>query len=157
MTKRKPKRKKNRSKKARKSVTLRSSLLKAVAGIVITAILVVAVGLIVHYLIPSRQTTSPVPAKTMVAVKTPPKIEKPTFEIYPEEKAPIEKPAAKPKIPPGKNKRKMPDDETILKLIDEDGMKIIEAAQQFGVSREHYSREYNKIKKKRNFSVLSGL
>jgi polysaccharide deacetylase 2 family uncharacterized protein YibQ len=63
-------------------------------------ILVVAAGLIAHYLIPSRQTPPPVPTEATAAVKTPPKIEKPTFEIYPEEKAPIEKPVAKPKIPP---------------------------------------------------------
>jgi polysaccharide deacetylase 2 family uncharacterized protein YibQ len=100
LIKRKSKRKKNRSKKARKKVTLRSSLLKAVAGIVAIVVLVIAAGLIAHYLIPSRQPTTPVPTKAPVAVKTPPKIEKPTFEIYPKEKLPIEKPLAKPKIPP---------------------------------------------------------
>ena len=35
-------------------------------------------------------------------MKKPPKIEKPTFEIYPEEKAPVEKPIAKPKAAPKK-------------------------------------------------------
>ena len=100
MIKPKPKRKKNRSKKARKKVTIRSSLLKAVAGITAIIILVVAAGLIAHYLIPSKQPTAPVPTKVPATVKIPAKIKKPTFEIYPEEKAPIEKPAAKPKIPP---------------------------------------------------------
>ena len=102
MIKRKPKRKKNRSKKARKKVSLRSSLIKAVAAIVAIVILVVAAGLIIHYLMPSKQMTAPVASKAPVAVKKPPKIEKPTFEIYPEDKAPIEKPVTKPIIPPQK-------------------------------------------------------
>ena len=102
MIKRKPKRKKNRSKKARKKVSLRSSLIKAVAAIVVIVILVVAAGLIIHYLMPSKQMTAPVASKAPVAVKKPPKIEKPTFEIYPEDKAPIEKPVTKPIIPPQK-------------------------------------------------------
>ena len=100
MAKRKPKRKKNRSKKSRKKVTLRISLLKVAAGLAVLAILVAVIGISVHYFLPSRRPPAPAPAKPPLAVKTPPELEKPTFEIYPEEKASIEKPVPKPVIPP---------------------------------------------------------
>jgi polysaccharide deacetylase 2 family uncharacterized protein YibQ len=105
MVKRKPKRKKNRSKKSRKKVTLRISLLKAAAGLAAIVILVAVIGIIVHYFIPSRQPPPPAPAEPARAAKTTPELEKPTFEIYPEERASIEKPELKPLIPP---KTKLP-------------------------------------------------
>ena len=101
MAKRKPKRKKNRSKKSRKKGTLRISLLKAAAGLATLAILVAGIGITVHYFIPSKKPTPPIaPAKLPPAVKAPPELKKPTYEIYPEEKASIEKPVPKPVIPP---------------------------------------------------------
>lgn len=101
MAKRKPKRKKNRPKKSRKKAPLRISLLKAAAGLAGLSILVAVLGIFVHYFIPSRPSTPPpTPAKLTPAVKTPPELEKPTYEIYPEEKASIEKPVPKPVIPP---------------------------------------------------------
>lgn len=100
MAKRKPKRTKNRSKKSRKIVTLRISLLKAAGGLAVLAILVAVIGIVVHFFIPPRQANLPAPDKPPLAVKTPPEMEKPAFEIYPEERASIEKPEFKPIIPP---------------------------------------------------------
>ncbi len=96
----KPKRKKTRSKKTRKKASLRLSLMKAVGGLSLLAALVAAVAIIAHYLIPAKQPSPPAPIKTPSAIKTPSQTEKPTFEIYPEVEATIEKPVEKPIIPP---------------------------------------------------------
>lgn len=96
----KPKRKKTRSKKTRKKASLRSSLMKAVGGLSLLAALVAAVAISAHYLMPARQPSPPAPIKKPPAITTPSQTEKPTFEIYPEVEAPIEKPAVKPIIPP---------------------------------------------------------
>ena len=98
--KQKPKRKKNRSKKNRKKATLRLSLIKAVGGLLMLATVVAAVAVIAHYLIPAKQPLPPVPIKPPPAIKIPARTEKPIYEIYPEVQATIEKPVAKPIIPP---------------------------------------------------------
>ena len=96
----KPKRKKKRSKRTRKKATLRLSLMKAVGGLLILAAVVAAVAVIAHYLLPAKQPLPPAPVKTPPAIKTPSQTAKPAFEIYPEVEATIEKPVAKPIIPP---------------------------------------------------------
>jgi polysaccharide deacetylase 2 family uncharacterized protein YibQ len=100
MATKKLKPKKHRSRKSRKKVALRLSLLKAVAGLSVLAILVAGIGLIAHYLMPSRQPSTAIPTKTPTAEKTPSKPARPAFEIYPDEKIPIEKPVGIPEIPP---------------------------------------------------------
>jgi polysaccharide deacetylase 2 family uncharacterized protein YibQ len=64
------------------------------------AAVVAAAAIAAHYLIPARQPSSPAPIEKPPAVKTPSHTEKPTFEIYPEVEATIEKPVTKPIIPP---------------------------------------------------------
>ncbi len=100
MATKKLKPKKNRSRKSRKKITIRLSLLKAVAGLSVLAVLVAGIGLIAHYLIPSRQPSTAISTKTPIVEKTPSKPAKPAFEIYPDEKIPIEKPVGIPEIPP---------------------------------------------------------
>ena len=73
---------------------MRLSLMKAVGGLMILAAVVAAVAIITHYLIPAK------PPASTASIKTPSRTEKPTFEIYPEVEPTIEKPAAKPIIPP---------------------------------------------------------
>jgi hypothetical protein len=100
MPKPKPKRKKKRSKKTRKKTALRSSLLKAVAGLSMLAVMVAAIAFVAHYLIPARPPSPPAAVKTPPAVKVPSQPDKPAFEIYPKVDVPIEKPLEKPIIPP---------------------------------------------------------
>ena len=80
---------------------MRLSLMKAVGGLIILAAVVAAAAIIAHYLIPAKQPSTTASIKTPSAIKTPSQTEKPAFEIYPEVEATIEKPAAKPIIPPG--------------------------------------------------------
>ena len=108
MATKKPKPKKNRSRKSRKKVTLRLSLLKAVAGLSVLAVLVAGIGLIAHYLMPSRQPSTAISTKTPIAEKTLSKPAKPTFE----------KPVGIPEIPP---KIKLP---RVAIIIDDLGYDI---------------------------------
>ncbi len=80
---------------------MRLSLMKAVGGLIILAAVVAAAAIIAHSLIPAKQPSTTASIKTPSAIKTPSQTEKPAFEIYPEVEATIEKPAAKPIIPPG--------------------------------------------------------
>jgi polysaccharide deacetylase 2 family uncharacterized protein YibQ len=105
MAKRKPLRKKRRSKKSRKKVPFRISLIKALTGLSLLALAVAVIGLWVYFRIPSKQTTKPSPPK-----------EKPAFEIYPKEPVPIEKPTTiEPKPLP---KKKLP---RVVIIIDDLG------------------------------------
>jgi polysaccharide deacetylase 2 family uncharacterized protein YibQ len=96
MAKRKPTRTKRRPKKPRKKASAKRPLFKALAGLAIVAVVVIATGVLLYYLIPptpaSKATPSP-PAKT-----SPPR-PKPTFEIYPKETGPPARPLAKKNIP----------------------------------------------------------
>jgi hypothetical protein len=98
MAKRKPTRKKRRSKKSRKKTTIKHSLFKALAGLAILVLLVVAIGFLVHYLEPHKEP-SPLTASKSTNVKRQPAAKKPTFEIYPKETAPAREPLAKRIIP----------------------------------------------------------
>lgn len=96
MAKRKPTRKKRQTKKSRKKASVRSPLFKALAGVAVLAVVVVATGIALYLLLP--------PAPPPVAVKppkakTPPATQKPTFEIYPKETQPPARPVAKKNIP----------------------------------------------------------
>ena len=64
------------------------------------AAVVTAVAIIAHYLIPAEKPPHPASIKTPTTIEKPSQTEKPTFEIYPKVEAKIEKPVAKPIIPP---------------------------------------------------------
>ncbi len=94
MAKRKPTRKKRRPKKSRKTTPFKISFFKALAGLAILAIVVVAIGFLTDHFVP-RQTPSPAPPhKSTQAEK-----KKPPFEIYPQEKPSPREPLAKKDIP----------------------------------------------------------
>jgi len=98
MAKRKPTRKKRRPKKSRKKPPVKSSFFKALAGMAILAVLVVAIGFLIYHLAPP-QTLSPSPAAKSPKAKTPAVKKKPTFEIYPKEKPAPRQPLARKDIP----------------------------------------------------------
>ena len=99
MAKRKPTRKKRRPKKARKKTSTKNSLSKALAGMVILAVFVAAVGFLVYKLAPPAKHSPSSSISKSKHVKKQPLHKKPTFEIYPKEKAPAGKPLAKIDIP----------------------------------------------------------
>lgn len=99
MAKRKPQRKNQKSKKRRKNVSIRISLLKALAGISILVILVAIIGIVAHYTWPPKQPSSPLPSEKALNIKKPSEPQKPAFEIYPTEKIPVERPIPKPEKP----------------------------------------------------------
>jgi hypothetical protein len=100
MPKPKPKRKTTRSKKKRKKTSFQLSLFKAIAGLLILAVVVAGIALIANYLIPAKQPSPSVPVKTPSVAKIPAAPDKPTFEIYPDADKPVEKPGVKSVIPP---------------------------------------------------------
>ena len=99
MAKRKPQRKNKKQKKKRKNVSVRISLLKALVGISVLVILVAIIGIVAHYFMPPKQPSSPIPSEKALNIKKPSEPQKPTFEIYPTEKVPVERPIPKPEKP----------------------------------------------------------
>lgn len=99
MAKRKPIRRKRRPKKSRKKTTVKSSLFKAVAGIAMLAVLVVAIGFLIYRLAPPGTSSPAGSASRAPKAKTPPSAQKPIFEIYPKDKKPPRQPLAKKEIP----------------------------------------------------------
>lgn len=99
MAKRKPQRKNKKSKKYRKNLSIRISLLKALAGLSILVIVVAIIGIIAHYVMPPKQPSTPMPPKKTLAIKKPSELQSPPFEIYPTEKVPVERPIPKPETP----------------------------------------------------------
>ena len=98
MAKRKPTRKKRRPKKSRKKPSVKSSFFKALAGMAILGALVVTIGFLIYHLAPP-QPPSPAPAAKSTKAETPALKKKPTFEIYPKEKAAPRQPLARKDIP----------------------------------------------------------
>jgi len=98
MAKRKPTRKKRRSPKKRKKTSLKTSLYKALAGLAILAMLVVAIGFGVYYLAPPEKpsATVSVSKSTQAREKA---VKAPKFEIFPKEKTSAREPRAKIDIP----------------------------------------------------------
>jgi uncharacterized protein len=95
---RKPTRKKRRPKKSRKKPSVKSSFVKALAGMVILGALVVIIGFLVYHLAPPhRPSPSPVDKSPKTATSALKK--KPTFEIYPKEKPAPRRPLARKDIP----------------------------------------------------------
>jgi polysaccharide deacetylase 2 family uncharacterized protein YibQ len=99
MAKQKQNRKKRRPQKKRKKTAIRYSLSKAIAALAILAVLVIAIGLVVYHLAPPNKPATPPPVSKSVQTRQPPVTNKPTFEIYPEEKTPAPRPLAKIDIP----------------------------------------------------------
>ncbi|MGD8256313.1 MAG: divergent polysaccharide deacetylase family protein [Desulfobacterales bacterium] len=94
MTKRKPTRKKKTRRKSRKRKLFQSSIVNAIAGIALLAVLVALAGVAAHFLITPQK---PSPPKSIPSVKQP--IAKiPTFEIYPKKELPPLKKSSKPPI-----------------------------------------------------------
>jgi polysaccharide deacetylase 2 family uncharacterized protein YibQ len=94
MTKRKPTRKKKTRRKSRKRKLFQSSIVNAIAGIALLAVLVALAGVAAHFLITPQK---PSPPKSIPSVKQP--IAKiPTFEIYPKKELPPLKKHSKPPI-----------------------------------------------------------
>ena len=98
MAKRKATRKKRRPKKSRKKTPVKSSFYKALAGMAILGALVITIGFLIYHLVPP-ELSSPSPSAKSPKAKTSPLKKKPTFEIYPKEKAAPRKPLAKKDIP----------------------------------------------------------
>ena len=98
MAKRKPTRKKRRPKKTRKKTSIKNSLSKAFAGLAILAVFVAAVGILVYKLAPPEKSEPSSISKSRPVKKQSVK-EKPTFEIYPQEKSSPDQPLAKIDIP----------------------------------------------------------
>jgi polysaccharide deacetylase 2 family uncharacterized protein YibQ len=98
MAKRKPTRKKRRPQKSLKKTSVKSSFLKALAGMAILVALVVGIAFLIYHLAPPRLPSPPSAAKSSKAVTPAPK-KKPTFEIYPKEKPAPRQPLAKKDIP----------------------------------------------------------
>ena len=98
MAKRKPTRKKRRPKKSRKKPSVKSSFVKALAGMTILGALVVTIGFLIYHMAPP-QAPSPSPAAKSPKAETPELKKKPTFEIYPKEKPAPRRPLARKDIP----------------------------------------------------------
>ncbi len=100
MAKRKSSRKKPKPKKSRKKISLRITLLRALAGLSILVLLVAGTGLLVYFLVPPKQPPKPLPPKEPPWVKQNRVPEKPVFEIYPKVNVPSGRPIARPETPP---------------------------------------------------------
>ena len=98
MAKRKPTRKKRRPKKSRKKSPVKNSFFKALAGITLLGVLVVAAGFLIYHLAPPR-SPSPPPAAKAAKNETRALKKKPAFEIYPREKPAPRRPLARKDIP----------------------------------------------------------
>ncbi|MGD9042494.1 MAG: divergent polysaccharide deacetylase family protein [Desulfobacterales bacterium] len=99
MAKRKPTRKRRRSPKKRKKTSSKNSLSKAVAGLAILAVLIVAIGFMVYYLAPPEKSSPDLSVSKSKPAKKKPLKEKPTYEIFPKEETPDREPLAKIDIP----------------------------------------------------------
>ena len=100
MAKRKTTRKKKIRRKSRKNELFQSSLAKVLAGVSILVLLVVAAGLLMHFLVSPEK-----PSKSVSPVKSAPGTRQtiaksPTFEIYPSKKIPSVKKPVKSTAPP---------------------------------------------------------
>jgi polysaccharide deacetylase 2 family uncharacterized protein YibQ len=60
---------------------------------------VAIIGIVAHYVMPSKQPPAPMPSKKALNIKKPSELQKPTFEIYPTEKVAVESPIPKPEKP----------------------------------------------------------
>lgn len=92
-------RRKRRLPKKRKKTSIRNSLSKAIAALAILAVLVTAVGFLVYYLAPPKKPPTALSVSKLPPARQPAATNKPTFEIYPEEKTPAHRPMAKIDIP----------------------------------------------------------
>jgi len=81
----------NRKTKTQKKASLTTHLIRAVTGLIVLILLVVAAGFLAHHLILRKHPIQPL-GETPVFKKTP------TFEIYPKRKMASHVPIAKPKI-----------------------------------------------------------
>jgi len=100
MVKRKTgKRKRPRKTKSRKSDTLKTHLLRIIAGLSVLILLIVAAGFLVNHLIQRKE-----PARSLQTIKKTPVHEKqvkktPEFEVYPKEEVPSRKRISEPEAP----------------------------------------------------------
>jgi len=96
MVKRKTKRKrakKKARKKSPKKTSLTASLIKVFFGFTILLLLVFLAGLLTHHLMLRKEPVKPIPPS-----QKPPITQIPTFEIYPKQEIPPEKPPLQPEI-----------------------------------------------------------
>ncbi len=96
MVKRKTKKKrakKKARKKSPKKTSLTASLIKIFFGFAILLLLVFLAGLLTHHLMLRKEPVKPIPPS-----QKPPITQIPTFEIYPEQEIPPEKPPLQPEI-----------------------------------------------------------
>jgi polysaccharide deacetylase 2 family uncharacterized protein YibQ len=99
MAKRRPTRKKRQSKKPRKKSPVKSPLLRALAGLTLLALGVVAIGLLLYHLAPPKPAAPPSTTTKSPPAKAPVAKQKPTYEIYPEKPLPPARTRVKTKIP----------------------------------------------------------
>jgi uncharacterized protein len=92
MAKRKTKIKRAK-KKARKKISLATTLIKIFSGFAILILLIVLAGFLAHHFMLRK-----VPVKPSLPSQKTPITQTPTFEIYPEKEVPPEKPPLKPEI-----------------------------------------------------------
>ena len=99
MAKRKTTRKKKNRKKSSRHQIFKSSLLKAFAGVACLFVLVLAAGVVAHFLITQQKTSSPNATSRQPAPVPPkPTAEAPPFEVYPRKEIPApQKPQMRPK------------------------------------------------------------
>jgi len=99
MAKRSPSRKAKRKKTSRKRFSLKTSLIKALAGVGILIGLVVLTGWLIHYLTIPTHVSPPIPFPKPASKRPPTAVKKPTYEIYPKEEIPSEVLPIKPVTP----------------------------------------------------------
>ena len=92
-------RRKRRLPKKRKKTSIRNSLSKAIAALAILAVLVTAIGFLVYHLAPPKKPPTALSVSKSSPTRQPAVTNKPTFEIYPEEKTAARRPMAKIDIP----------------------------------------------------------
>jgi len=88
-----------KKRKSRKRPDLKSQLLKSLVGLFILALLVIAAGFLTHHLMKRKEPLRPLQAVKQTPRHKQPAIKAPTFEIYPKEELPHQKPVPKPKVP----------------------------------------------------------
>ena len=99
MANRKKIHRKRRPPKKRKKTSIRNPLSKAIAALAILAVLVTAIGFLVYHLAPPKKPPTALSVSKSLPTRPPLATNKPTFEIYPEEKTPARRPMAKIDIP----------------------------------------------------------
>jgi polysaccharide deacetylase 2 family uncharacterized protein YibQ len=88
--------KKRKKRKSRRKNNLKTNLKRTITGVAILLLLVVAAGLLIHYIMTPKRLEPPRTSRKM-AMQKKPAVPKPPFEIYPKKDVPPRKPLDMPK------------------------------------------------------------